>query len=294
MQVAAVTAPKADTSTHVSIKIPDPLSCLPPRARCSGGRYHYHPHYTATVSSQPGNLLTSDGSRSLIGIHAIEPKVHVTFRRKQSTFSYLSTKCGRTQNGESHWEFMTAIEKEVDPNCVDYQLHGLVVLFDGPKGPQRYTVDSVALTATGKVVAEETKASASYFAEPQYSALMTDVEKAFSTISVSFRKVHGNAMQSARRRRYNITQAFNDRFTAFDQRQLDRVLDRLAAKKAVPMAGIEEAIGGNRHTAKRIVNAMMCARHLAYDLDVLIDENTPVNSAPIAAKMLRDIRAIGL
>ena len=294
MASIATLPPETPVSSLVTIRIPDHLMCLSPRSRMTGGRNHNHPMYCATISSPPSALVSDPGSWTLKGISAVEPECHVTFRRKQSTFSFLSVKAGRTQTGESHWEFLNAMEKEIDPQYVDYQLHGIVVRFECNEGARRYTVDSVAVTAEGSIVAEEAKASASYFAEPGYAALMTGVEKALATVRIEFRKVHGDQMQRARRRLYNITTAFNDRFTAFDQRQLDRVLDRLATEGAVPMRRIEESIGGNTAASRRIVNAMMCARHLAYDLDDLVDDDAAVSPPPPVAKQLPDIRAIGL
>lgn len=278
----------------VSIKIPDPLECLPPRARRVGGRNHQVPYWSATTTfAIPAGPDLTSWNLTAIQSNIVSPGVASRKQKMKTSFSFLSLKNGRTQTGESPHELQNAREKEVDPVYIDYQLQGIRLHWDANGEPARYTADTVTLAANGNVVAEEVKASSSYFAVPDYAARMRLVEQDLATFDIRFRRVTGDAMAASRRRHYNVTRAFTERFTSFGAREIDAVGDLFAAHgKQVPMGIIFEALAPDLRIAHPIMNAMMCARHLAYNLDHMVTRDTIVTPAPQAVRDLRDIRAL--
>lgn len=279
--------------TAAAIIVPDHTSLLPPRMYRLGGRAHQHPGYSL-LSAFPGgwgfHAPAWEGSRVI----STEPGCQVTFRKATSTFSFLSLKNGRTQSGEGPHEFGNAIEKEVDPFYVDYQLHGLRIHYEAPDGPRFYTVDCVASTASGEIVAEEVKASISYFAEPSYAAHVKGAAGALGKVGITFSKVTGDDLQKAKRRNCNLKRAFSERFTSFSQAQVGRVTDIIIASgpSGAPMGKVEEALRVDPRLTRPMVNAMLCARHLSFNLGAPFQGDLPVHFAPQAPTALPDIRAI--
>ena len=283
--------PTDERSGLIKIRIPDPLDCLPQRARSSGGRYHQHPLYSSILTESL--IVTSEpASYELRAIQSDLVSNAVTFRRKQSTFSFFSLKSGRTQTGESPYELQNAQEKEVDPICVDFELQSPRICWSHPDGPRHYTADAISVDANALVTVEEVKASESYFREPSYSALIDRVENDLSVISVNFRKVTGDQMESKRRRRFNVTRLFGDRFTAYGQNQVDAIENLFSQHPEQPLGRLEQALGVDARVSGRMINAMMCARHLRYDLDGQLTADSIVRTVPRISKPIPDIRAI--
>jgi hypothetical protein len=281
-----------DRPDVITIHLSDPLNCKPLRSRKSGGRYHKHPCWLDIVTGpvSPGPNLTS---WSLTGIRSNPTAGPIQHGGKKSRFSFLSQKSGRRQTGESHHEYLSAIVKEVDPQVVDFQLQGFELHWDADGSPKRYRADSVALDVEGRVIVEEVKASASYFAEPQYRSLMHRVEQDLTHCGIDFRKVTGDQLREHPRRVFNITRAFNERFTAYEPQHVDRVREIFAKNNGeTTMGRMTELFGGDPRRSLPLVNALLCARHLAYDLDHQITHDTRVFMPAAPASSPRDIRAL--
>ncbi len=277
----------------VTLKIPDPLNCLPARARRQHGAAHNHPYWRPITSEVEGVATMQPPHWEIVSVAAVEPHHHVTFRRKQSTFSFLSRKNGYTQTGESPWELVRAQELEVDPITVDFQLGSLRVYWRTDNGDRFYTADNVSVTASGLVTAEEIKASASYFHDADYSELMGRIKGGLNAVGIEFRKVDADQMRDNRRRRYNISAAFDDRFAAFSERHLDALSNEFAKNSAgVALGELTEAFDLPGAKSQQIINAMMCKRHLAYDLDLSINRDTQIVPVANVTKSIPDIRAI--
>lgn len=216
----------------------------------------------------------------------------LTFNRKAATFSEFSMKSRRTQTGESVWERMNYKEKEVDPHWVDFQLHGVKLQWQTETGLKTYTPDAIATNEHGDVVVEEVKASPTYFHDPEYALLLERAETELAKLKIQFRKVTGDDLEASPRRRYNIATAFADRFTAYSTKQAEAVQSLLCIEGGATARGrVEEVIGGNPLVARKIVNAMMCARLVRYDLNSAPGRDDLVSAVSPLSGRLRDIRA---
>lgn len=274
------------------LSVPDPLACLPARAGESGGLYRYHPSWTAF-----GEPYTSLADLAYLGKPTLRSvnsakSYKITHRSSGSTFAYLSVKNGRTQTGESHYELQWAQELEVDPNYVDYQLHGMEVNWKRGDHTARYTPDAVALTVDAKVEGHEVKATRSYFQMGTYSKLIDKVDRDLASYGIAFRKVTGADLEANRRRHHNITTAFQERFTHFSLRQEDAVRNLLERNSEQSFARVLEAIDPEARRARPIVSAMLCRRKLAYDLNQQITCETVIRSVDPVASCPPDIRAL--
>lgn len=294
MSVVSIAAARGtDPSYPVgTITVPDPFDCQPARARTTGGVNRQHPCWSPLTTQQPS--IADDADWQLSGIQSKPDSSKVTFHSRRATFSFLSHKSGRTQTGESHYEFQNAQEKEVDPNVVDYQLQGIEMHWDVAGSVKRYTPDAVALDAQGMITVEEVKATPSYFADPEYRSIMTAAQTSLARIGIAFRKVTGSEMERARRRRHNVERAFMDRSTAFGAKHVAAVEELFASNPEQPMGRLKERLAMEPRIASMVVNAMMCARHLTYDLNLRIGADTLVVAPTAPATGMRDIRALSL
>lgn len=295
----SITTPSASTSAPgyppgFQLRIPDPLECLPPRARRSYGSNHFHPHWSATTTtnatSQPEvNWAESD----VLSINSIEPYYHITHNRKQFTFAYLSRKNGRTQTGESWWEYCHARRLEVDPQVADYQLGGLRLTWQTKSGIRHYTPDAVRLGASGIVSADEVKASTSYFHEPNYAAQMDHVEASLAAEGMGFSKVDGDSMLQRRRMHYNISKAFDDRFAKFGEREIEALYIAINDNQVgASVSEIAQEMHLHPASALQVINAMMCSGLVTYDLECPTNSETIVRLFPKPTVPLPDIRSI--
>lgn len=278
----------ADLAGTLTLRIPDPLECIPRRARRVGGRRHYHPS-VSIIEEGPIAEPTDWGIGSVI---SHQPAPAVTFHNVASTFDFFSVKTRRTVYGTGPHEFAHGKELEVNPWAVDFELQGVRILWNSDER-DHYTGDSVALMVD-HVVAAEVKASQSYFEHPDYDTVMWNAQRSFEAAGLRFRKVTGDEMAGRRRRRWNIDRAFDDRATAFDKRESDALAILLhSGCGSVPMGRLVVALSPHRSVGRQIVNAMLCQRHLAYDLDGIVDDDTEVTAPPQALDHT-DIRQIGL
>jgi len=288
---STVTADRGSAFHHpLSIEIPDRLTSMPRRARRSGGSRRTHPLYAPLTAVAPA--ITKSNSWQLAEIRSNPDSTEVTFHSKRATFAFFSRKSGRTQTGESHYEFANAMEKEVDPNIVDFQLQGIQMGWSADGHDKTYTPDAVTLDASGLITVEEVKASSSYFFDPEYRILMEAAASDLARLGIRFRKVSGEQMERARRRQANVARAFMDRSTAFGPRHVDAVENLFAVDRRQPLGRIEEALGVDLRIANMMVNAMLCARHLSYDLDRQLCADTVVTPAPRCVATLPNIRAL--
>lgn len=275
----------------LTIRISDPFSCMPARARRNFGMRHTHPYWRATTT-EPA-ITHGPLDWQLQAIESVKPRCHVSFRRKQSTFSFLSRKSGFSQSGESAWEYYYARELEVNPFVVDYQFHGAKLRWKTADGPREYGPDCHHITVEAKLTMTEIKASQSYFAEPEYRALMRLTHDDLAKAGIRFEKVTGDQLLANRRRTYNISRAFDDRFTAFHTRDVNILRDGfLAEGPELALARVGELLGLPGPATLPVVNAMMCCRHLAYDLDEFVSADTIIRTAPQSSAAIRDIRSL--
>lgn len=217
----------------------------------------------------------------------------VTFHSKSSTFDFFSVKTQRVMFGIGPHEFANARELEANPIVVDFDLQSIRAIWNADER-EHYTADSVALMADGGIVTTEVKASVSYFQDPDYVPVMWNAERAFQPVGITFAKVTGDQMDDNQRRSWNVNRVFHDRGTAFDKRDVDAVRKLLAAEGGqTPLGRVMETLSTNASVGRQMANAMMCVRHLAYDLDAVVTPDTPVSAAPLATAPY-DIRRIGL
>lgn len=275
------------------VRIPDPLECLPPRARRKYGRNHIHPHWSATNINTASKPQVDWAECELVSIDSIEPHYHVTHRRKQFTFAYLSRKNGRTQTGESWWEYCHARRLEIDPQVADYQLGGLRISWRTANDHHRYTPDAVRVDHAGQVSADEVKASASYFQEPKYAAQMKYVEAQLAAAGIGFNKIDGDRILQRRRIQYNVAKAFDDRFAKFGERDVDALRGAINDNEVgASISEIAHAMRVHPASALQIVNAMMCKGLVTYELECPANSETLVRLFPKPIVPLPDIRSI--
>ena len=273
----------------LALKIPDPFDVMNGRAKKSGGQNRTHPLFS-TTTSEPAIIGASSPLWNKFCAVPAAPMA-LTFNRKAATFSEFSMKSRRTQTGESGWERMNYKEKEVDPHWVDFQLHGIKLQWQTDTGVKTYTPDMIAANEHGDVVVEEVKASPTYFHDPEYALLLERAEAELAKLNVQFRKVTGDDLEASPRRRYNIAAAFADRFTAYSEKQTEAVRSLLCVEGGAAARGqVEEAIGGNLLVARKIVNAMMCARLIRSDLNSAPARDSLVSTVRPLSGRLRDIR----
>ncbi len=277
----------------VPLSIPDYLDCLPARARSQNGTHHLHPYWSATTSEAAVVTACDLTAWRVIRISSMNPYHHVTHRRMQSTFSFLSRKTGYTQTGESFWELLRGMELEIDPCVTNFQLGGLRMYWTTPHGLRHYTPDTVLTTTTGQIFAEEVKASASYYHEPEYRSLMNRAEQGLGAVGIGFNRLDADQLRENRRRCYNIAKAFDDRFAAFGPPHHDAVQNALAkTNQGVAIGELAEAMGLHWGSAMQVINAMMCERVVSYDLNRPVSQETMVRQPTKVAKVTPDIRAI--
>jgi hypothetical protein len=293
------TTEHADTehaSGIITIKVPNAQECLPERARPPQGLFHVHPYWSPIVTDGGVNFPEKRPLKwEFKGASAITPVCQTNFRRRQYTFSYLSLKNGHSQTGESAGEQHRAKELEVDPNIVDYSLGGIRLRYDTPNGQRVYTPDSISVSADGQITVEEVKASGSYFAVPDYGALMRLVGKDLQRLGVVFSKRHSDEICEQRVRCFNVSTAFDDRFTKVSPHQWATVLNVLTKESAgASLDVITEALALPYSSSRKIVNAMMCKRALAYDLNQPLTRASQITTAPKVTAPLPDLRSIRL
>lgn len=280
------------TKDSYCLSIPDRLDCVPRRAGQTGGRYRNHPGWTELVeSTEPSAAdLTYLGTPTLRSVHSANA-YKITHRSSTSTFAFLSVKSGRTQTGESHYELAWAQNLEVDPTYVDYQTHGIEVNYRNGAAAARYTPDAVALTADVAIECHEVKATRSYFQVGSYAKLMDKVDLDLSSYGITLRRVTGADIEANRRRHYNISTAFQERFTYFGPRHEDGVRNLLERSTEQAFARVLEEIDPDVRKARPILNSMLCRRKLVYDLNQRITGDTIVRGLGPVPSFLPDIRA---
>ncbi|MEL0254124.1 MAG: hypothetical protein VW935_19625 [Novosphingobium sp.] len=281
-------------STRVLSRQIDPFTVLPERARRSHGRFHTHPrdNYSLLVDSAEA-VVPYRPTWQTVTIKSIEPVHQVTFRKKKSTFAFLSLKNGRTQTGESYWELLRAKALEVDPAILDYQSSALRMIFSNDDGDRRYTADMLAIDDCGRVMVEEVKASWSYFRQPDYAQLMAEVQSACDASSLQLNRITGDNLESDRRRSYNISRAFDDRFAAFDITHEDLVSNAFAKSGgAIEFGDIASSLGLSWQHSLTILNALMCQRLVAYDLGECVCPDLQILCPSPTVAATADIRSI--
>lgn len=289
-QISNVLVEGGERGPILALKIPDPLDVMNIRVKKSGGRNRTHPLFSATTSEPAVARASSPLWDKFCAVPAAP--MALTFNRKAATFSEFSMKSRRTQTGESGWERMNYKEKEVDPHWVDFQLHGLKLQWQTEAGVKTYTPDLIATNEYGDVIVEEVKASPTYFHDPEYALLLERAEVELAKLNIQFRKVTGDDLEASPRRRYNVATAFADRFTVYSAEQAEAVQSLLCAEGGAAARGrVEEEIGGNPLVARKIVNAMMCARLVRCDLNSAPSRDDLVAAVPPISVRLRDIRA---
>jgi hypothetical protein len=275
------------TNTHLTVAIPDAINSLPPRSRRGGGRNHQ-----VFWSSSNQNVLAHELGSLSFSARTVTPKQHVTFGRKQSSFSFISRKTRTEQQGEGPWELLLAKNLEVEPAVVSYAFHNLETTWSDKNIVARsYGPDAIWADVHGQVVCAEVKASESYFSEPDTSALCAAATEGLETLDVHFLKLTGDALQEDRRRAFNISRAFADRLTALSPHQIDVARNRLAERETA-VGELGELMGVQPSSALQAVNALMVRRYAAYDLSAPVTLDLLVGEAPAPAAT-RNIWNIG-
>lgn len=288
----AADAPPSDYPSTFTISIPDPRDCIPARARGIGGRNKVHPLYAGSLIDASPITSSAATPWTTISLESVEPDCAVTFNRRQSSFAGLSVKTGRMMSGLGPHELAIWRELEANPRWVEFDLQRIRTSWSDGHGSHSYTGDWVAVDDDGLVHAGEMKASASYYADPAYSILMEEAASAYARVGITFSRDTGDGVRGGRRRQLNVGRAFGDRFTSVPEDRRDAVLATVeAAGGTAPLGEVEEAAHADPRVARAMVNAMMCARDVAYPLDGRLDRDTPV-TRPRTPDTIPDIRAI--
>lgn len=288
----AMDKPPLDELPEFTVSIPDPRDCVPARTKGVGGRNKVHPLYgSSLVDASP---ITSSATTpwTTITLESVEPECAVTFNKRQSSFAGLSVKTGRMMSGLGPHEHATWRELEANPRWVDFDLQRVRTSWSDDHGGHSYTGDWVAVDEGGLVHAGEMKASASYYADPAYHILMEEAASAYARVGITFRRDTGDGVRGGQRRQLNVGRAFGDRFTSVPDGCREAVLETLdAGGGTAPLGKVEEVAHADGRVARSMVNAMMCARHVSYPLDVRLGRDTPV-TRPNTPATITDIRAM--
>lgn len=295
-----------DDEWRGTVKVPDPLACMPAAQRNFGGRRREHPIYGGPFATPHAITGVAPAVFSEARIRSCPNTQHVTFHRVQSSFSSFSPKTRRIVSGLGPHEHVWRKELDVSPLWVDFEFQGAKVILgsgggDAP-GPadedaddddgRSYLMDWIGVDHDGLVHAGEIKAGPSYYLDPVYNAKLTGAERALARVGVVFHRDTGIAMRSNARRLLNIDRAYCDAFTYISPDQTDAIANSLARETGpVPLGRIEDAIGGSPAAAAGVARAALCRRMLSYDLDGVVDRDTPVATVRTPERIV-DIRAI--
>jgi hypothetical protein len=294
----------SDVSRTFIITMPDALACEPPAYRKFGGSAHVHLRYVSSVVD-PSPITKGGTKRGTPGIEATWWTVQInstpneqfaTFHRTQSSHSSVAPKTGRLSSGLGPHERSWAMELEVDPYWVDYEMQGVTATFGRPDGSgsalSSYRPDWIAVDWHGTVHVGEIKAHHSYYLDPEYSGKLTDAGNAFASIDFRFRRATGDDQQKNVRRMLNISRAYGDAFTEINERHLEAIRNTIAEDGGITTVGrIEAAVGGHSAEARSITHAALCRRLITYDLDKRVDAAAIV-TVPPTPPFITDIRAI--
>lgn len=289
-----------NSATPFLVNVPDPLACMPTAQRRFGGRAHEHPVYAGPIAFPAPVTGVDDITFRKATVESRPNAQFVLFHGKQSSFSSFSPKTGRLVSGLGPHEHAWRKELEVDPRWVDFEMQGLNVHLrtesdqddDGDHDARGYRADWIGVDWDGAVHAGEIKADLSYYWAPDYAAKLTAVEDAVGKIEIHFHRVTGKAMRANSRRMLNIDRAYGDAFTTVTLDHADSINNSLLSERGpVPLRRIEEAIGGTPSGARAIVHAALCRRMLSYDLDGIVNSDTPVEAVRTPG-VITDIRSI--
>lgn len=276
------------------VTIPDPVACLPRRARFRGGRHHRHPSHTSLVVDSAGTPSIADHERSCgLTIASREPRCAVTFRERQPTFAGLSRKTRRMVSGRGPHEYAAFRLFEMDTGIVDYVLQGTVVTIRFADGEAKHYSDYITVDENCSTSAGEIKADASHFAPPAFRHRMELCASAYATHGISFRRDTGASLRGSARFELNLGRAFGDRFTRVEPARAACVAETLARGAGEAALGaIEELLDSDPLAARAKAHALMCTRALHLPLAERLGKDTRV-TVPKYPKSVPDIRAIG-
>lgn len=284
--------PTPGNPSPFTVSIPDPRDCFPSRAKVVGGRNRVHPLYGGSLVETSAITASAATPWTTITLESVEPEFAVTFNKRQSSFAGLSVKTGRAVSGLGPHEHAMWRELETGSRWVDFDLQTTRTTWSGSLGDHSYTGDWIAVDEDGLVHAGEMKASGSYYADPAYHILMEEAAGAYARVGITFSRDTGDRVRGGQRRQLNVGRAFGDRFTAVSESCRDAVLGTIDANGgSAPLGQVEEAANADPRVARAIVNAMLCARDLAYPLEVRPDRDTPV-TRPKTPTTITDIRAM--
>lgn len=276
------------------ITVPDPLSCLPDRARFAPGRNHSHPMYASIiVDARPPRPITDQASGVGAVVRSVEPECAVTFHKRQPTFAGFSVKNGRMISGTGPHELAAFKRLETDHTTVEYDFQNLEITCEFEGAISTYTPDFTRVTDTGRLVAVEVKADASHFVPHIYHNKLERAASGLAEIGIEFRRTTGSELRGEARFQFNVSRAFGDRFTFVAPSLLDAVLNRLAKNRyPVSLGAIEEILDTDKRIARAKVHALLCQREIAFELTGVITPETPI-SLPRRPNFIPDIRTIG-
>lgn len=139
------TDPSDEDVKNFIVRIPDPLECVPPRAKAGGGQFRLHPLYGDSVIAA-GPVTTGDPMRYPgVRVASVEPRCMVTFIRKQASFAGCSTKTRRMMSGLGPHELAVWRELEVNPHWVDFDLQRIRTSWADDDAIRSYLSDYIAV-----------------------------------------------------------------------------------------------------------------------------------------------------
>lgn len=188
----------------------------------------------------------------------------LTGRRVLVTGSYASRKAGRSQVFESMTERLFFMHCEVLTKVVDYRAQPFRFEFNFGGKWRTYIADCVRLLDNGLVEVVELKSDLPDLQDRDYHGKIECVRQLCNLLGWRFRIIRRTQLEKRPIRTSNIEVIQQDRLTAFDERHVYRVTDRLADGPST-LGDLAEHLGGQQAGAA-ILNAMMVARVVKIDL----------------------------
>lgn len=188
----------------------------------------------------------------------------LTGRRVLVTGSYASRKAGRSQVFESMTERLFFMHCEVLTKVVDYRAQPFRFEFNFGGKWRTYIADCVRLLDNGLVEVVELKSDLRDLQDRDYCGKIECVRQLCNLLGWRFRIIRRSHLAKRPVRTRNIEAIQQDRLTAFDERDVYRVMDHLTDGPAT-VGDLADHLGG-RQTGSAILNAMMVARIVKIDL----------------------------
>lgn len=200
----------------------------------------------------------------------------ITGRRRMTTGSYPSTKCGRSLPFEGMNERAFLMHSEVDTQVIDYRAQPFRFEFvvDGAK--RIYIADCVRLLEGGRIEVVEVKNDRRALKDAYYAMKLTRVREICARLGWTFRVVFKAQLFEPATVYRNVEEVQSRRQVAFDESHGYLAVDLLSRLKERATLGLLAEALGERRTGMAIAKAMMVARLIKIDLTQPLGSQSPV------------------